>query len=352
MNKMNLLDKICTLQELEKRISTLARPLVMTNGVFDVLHRGHVTYLQQAAELGGTLLVAINSDRSARMLGKGPDRPLNTAIDRANVLAGLASIDLLIVFDERTPVELIKVIRPDIYVKGGDYDMEELEETQVVRSWGGKSVAIPFVNGFSTTALLNRIRLETHPLRKAAFLDRDGVINKDKGYVHKWEDFEFIPGAIEGMLKLQNAGYALIIVTNQSGLARGYYSEDQYKALSDSLCLHLAQHGVTIDGIFHCPHHPEGSVPSLTKICDCRKPAPGLLIKAAIQLKLDLANSILIGDKQSDIDAAKVAGLGNAYRVNSNGSDVALLNMNNDGSYSSLIDCVNQIYKPEICFRK
>lgn len=345
MNQVNLIDKICTPKELEEKISTLARPLVMTNGVFDVLHRGHVTYLQQAAKLGGTLLVAINSDRSARKLGKGPDRPLNTASDRAYVLAGLASIDLLIVFDESTPVELIKVIRPDIYVKGGDYDMEELAETQVVRSWGGKSIAIPFVNGFSTTALVDRIRLSPPFLRKAAFLDRDGVVNKDKAYVHKWEDFEFIPGAIEAMLKLQNAGYALVIVTNQSGLARGYYSEDQYQALSERLLQHLAQHGVTIDGIFHCPHHPDGSVQSLTKICDCRKPAPGLLIKAASQLNLDMTNSILIGDKQSDIDAAKAAGLGNAYRVMHNPPEAEFFNVDDEGHYVDLLDCVTKVLR-------
>lgn len=342
---MNLVDKICTLQELKKRISTLARPLVMTNGVFDVLHRGHVTYLQQAAELGATLLVAINSDRSARLLGKGPDRPLNTDSDRAYVLAGLASINLLIVFDERTPVELIKVIRPDIYVKGGDYDMEVLEETQVVRSWGGESIAIPFVNGFSTTALVERIRFVKTPLRKAAFLDRDGVINKDKAYVHKWEDFEFVPGAIEAMLKLQNAGYALVIVTNQSGLARGYYTENQYHALSDKMRAHLAHQGVTIDGIFHCPHHPEGNVQSLTMICDCRKPAPGLLIKAAHQLDLDISNSIMIGDKQSDIDAARAAGVGRAYRVYSDNLQIVLKEANDDGCYIDLLDCVNQILK-------
>jgi D-glycero-D-manno-heptose 1,7-bisphosphate phosphatase len=221
--------------------------------------------------------------------------------------------------------------------------MEELAETQLVRSWGGKSIAIPFMSGFSTTALVDRIRLGLPPLRKAAFLDRDGVINKDKAYVHKWDDFEFIPGAIEGMLKLQNAGYALVIVTNQSGLARGYYSEDQYHALNNRLLQHLAQHGVTIDGVFHCPHHPEGSAQSLTKICDCRKPAPGLLIKAARQLNLDMSKSILIGDKQSDIDAAKAAGLGNAYRVNSNHSEVVLLGVNDDGRYIDLLDCVTKI---------
>lgn len=155
---MNFEDKICLEQNLADRLAALPRPLVMTNGVFDVLHRGHVSYLHRAAELGASLLVALNTDVSARMLGKGPDRPLNAAEDRAYVLAGLQSVDLVTFFSTRTPVELIRAIRPDIYVKGGDYDMEVLEETRVVRSWGGQSVAIPFVDGFSTTALVQRIR--------------------------------------------------------------------------------------------------------------------------------------------------------------------------------------------------
>ena len=158
MRQMNLMDKICSPQDLPTRLGSKPRPLVMTNGVFDVIHRGHVTYLNQAAEHGATLIVAVNSDRSASMLGKGPGRPLNSAENRAYVLAGMTSVDLLIFFDELTPVELIKAIRPDIYVKGGDYDMEALEETHIVRSWGGQSFSMPFVNGFSTTALVDRIR--------------------------------------------------------------------------------------------------------------------------------------------------------------------------------------------------
>lgn len=141
-------------------LKVLPRPLVMTNGVFDVLHCGHVSYLHRASELGESLLVGINTDRSARMLGKGPDRPLNTAEDRAFVVASLGSVDLVTYFDTRTPVELICLIRPDIYVKGGDYNIDTLEETQVVRSWGGKSMAIPFVAGYSTTDLVQRIRRE------------------------------------------------------------------------------------------------------------------------------------------------------------------------------------------------
>jgi len=134
------------------------RPLVFTNGVFDVLHRGHVVYLAAARELGAALLVAINSDASARQLGKGPGRPLNGELDRLTVVAALESVSFVTTFDEPTPCELLKLCRPDVYVKGGDYDMETLEETRLVRGWGGRSVAIPFLDGYSTSALVSRIR--------------------------------------------------------------------------------------------------------------------------------------------------------------------------------------------------
>ena len=135
-----------------------ARPLVFTNGVFDLLHRGHVTYLDQAAQLGATLVVAINTDASARRLGKGPDRPLNNEQDRAALLASLACVDAVTFFDEDTPGALIGLLRPDLIVKGGDYDMQTLAETKLVESWGGKAVAIPFEFARSTTALVTKIR--------------------------------------------------------------------------------------------------------------------------------------------------------------------------------------------------
>jgi D-glycero-beta-D-manno-heptose 1-phosphate adenylyltransferase len=141
-------------------LAALPRPLVFTNGVFDVLHRGHVSYLAQARELGASLLVAVNSDASARQLGKGPDRPLNNEADRALVIAALQSVSAVMLFDERTPCALLERVRPDIYVKGGDYDMSTLEETRLVKSWGGSALAIAFVEGYSTTQLLKKIRAE------------------------------------------------------------------------------------------------------------------------------------------------------------------------------------------------
>jgi rfaE bifunctional protein nucleotidyltransferase chain/domain len=152
------LDKLCSRADLAARIAALPTPVVFTNGVFDILHRGHVSYLAQARALGASLVIGLNSDISARQLGKGPDRPLNAELDRACVLAALESVDLVTLFDESTPVELLKLVRPQVYVKGGDYDIDTLEETRWVRSWGGDARALPFVDGYSTTALVQRIR--------------------------------------------------------------------------------------------------------------------------------------------------------------------------------------------------
>lgn len=132
--------------------------MVFTNGVFDVLHRGHVVYLTAARALGQSLLVALNTDASARRLGKGPERPLNNQVDRAYVLAALQCVDAVMFFDEDTPCDLLRRVHPDIYVKGGDYDMDSLEEAAIVRSWGGRAESLSFVDGYSTTSLVRRIR--------------------------------------------------------------------------------------------------------------------------------------------------------------------------------------------------
>jgi len=150
--------KVCPPAQLAERIAKLPRPLVFTNGVFDILHRGHASYLAQARALGASLVVGVNSDASVKMLGKGDDRPINSEADRQALLAALASVDMAVIFTEQTPVNLIEKIRPDIYVKGGDYEIDTLAETKLVKTWGGKAIAIPFLYERSTTTLLGKIR--------------------------------------------------------------------------------------------------------------------------------------------------------------------------------------------------
>jgi rfaE bifunctional protein nucleotidyltransferase chain/domain len=150
--------KICPPQELAARIGSCTRPLVFTNGVFDVLHRGHATYLAEARALGATLVVAINSDASAKRLGKGADRPVNRLADRVAVVAALESVQLVTWFEEDTPLELLRVCRPDVLVKGGDWKPEEIVGAAEVRRWGGSVHSIAFRHQLSTTALLDKIR--------------------------------------------------------------------------------------------------------------------------------------------------------------------------------------------------
>ncbi len=150
--------KIVAREQLAARAATLPRPLVLTNGVFDLLHRGHVTYLARARALGASLVVAVNSDASVRLLAKGADRPINPERDRAAILAALESVTLVTLFDERVPLPVLSIVRPEIYVKGGDYSIETTPEAQLARTWGARVLAIPFEHDRSTTALLERVR--------------------------------------------------------------------------------------------------------------------------------------------------------------------------------------------------
>lgn len=157
---MDFEQKLCPRAEIEQRVARLKRPLVFTNGCFDVLHRGHVTYLAQARALGATLIVGVNSDASVKRLGKGDDRPLNSLEDRMAVLAALQAVDMVVSFDEDTPLALILACRPDVLVKGGDWASDAIVGAHEVKSWGGTVHSIPFLHQRSTTALLNKIRAQ------------------------------------------------------------------------------------------------------------------------------------------------------------------------------------------------
>ncbi len=157
----------------------------------------------------------------------------------------------------------------------------------------------------------------TPPKAKAAFIDRDGVINEERGYVHRVEDFVLLPGVVEGLALLRDAQFRLVVVTNQAGIARGYYGLDAVDRLHRHMRALLAAGGVHLDAIYFCPHHPEGAVAAYATECACRKPAPGMLMQAAAELDLHLPASVLIGDKLSDIQAGRRAGVGMTALVES-----------------------------------
>lgn len=153
-------------------------------------------------------------------------------------------------------------------------------------------------------------------MTSAVFLDRDGVINVDHGYVSTWERFEFLPGVPDALRALQDAGYLLIVVSNQSGIGRGYYCEDDVESLNQAVAQHLGSTvGVTLSEFYHCPHHPTEAEGEFRRQCDCRKPAPGMIRQAVLDHGIDLKTSLLVGDKDSDIEAGRAAGVARLFKV-------------------------------------
>ena len=153
-------------------------------------------------------------------------------------------------------------------------------------------------------------------MTSAVFLDRDGVINVDHGYVSTWEQFEFLAGVPEALRELQDAGYLLIVVSNQSGIGRGYYSESDLHTLNQAIAEHLdSTLGVTLSGFYHCPHHPTEAEGGFRQQCDCRKPAPGMIQQAVLDHGIDVKTSLLVGDKDSDIEAGRAAGVARFFKV-------------------------------------
>ena len=153
-------------------------------------------------------------------------------------------------------------------------------------------------------------------MTSAVFLDRDGVINVDHGYVSTWERFEFLPGVPNALRALQDAGYLLIVVSNQSGIGRGYYCEADVESLNQAVAQHLGSTvGVTLSEFYHCPHHPTEAEGEFRRQCDCRKPAPGMIRQAVLDHGIDLKTSLLVGDKDSDIEAGRAAGVARLFKV-------------------------------------
>jgi D-glycero-D-manno-heptose 1,7-bisphosphate phosphatase len=179
----------------------------------------------------------------------------------------------------------------------------------------------------------------------AAFLDRDGVINIDHGYVSRREQFDWVPGVLGAAARLHEAGYALVVVTNQSGIGRGFYAESDFAILSDWMRAEFAAAGAPLAGVYHCPHHPVDAIGPYRMACDCRKPAPGMLLRAARELDLDLARSLMFGDRESDLQAAQAAGVPQRYLLATDGASVpaACADSLASGRFTSLAAAVDAV---------
>jgi D-glycero-D-manno-heptose 1,7-bisphosphate phosphatase len=177
-------------------------------------------------------------------------------------------------------------------------------------------------------------------VNKAAFIDRDGVINEDRAYVYRPDDFKFIPGSVAALRALREAGFALVVITNQSGIARGLFSEAQYLELQAYLREQLSAAGVTLDSIQYCPHLPDAAVAQYRQDCECRKPRAGMILTAARQLDIDVSQSILVGDRTADVLAGRAAGVGRCFLVRSGQTLTAEDPQLADGVYTDLSQCV------------
>lgn len=312
--------------------SARRKRIVFTNGCFDVFHAGHSAYLKDAAKLGEILIVAINSDVSMLKLGKAPGRPINPLSERIEVISSLRCVDYVVAFDDMNVIELINAVKPDVFAKGSDYIVENLIEREAVEAYGGVCETIPFRFGSSTTKIIRR---SGETVKKVAFLDRDGVINIDFGYVSKREDFEFIPGVFPALRKIIAMGYEIIVVTNQSGIGRGKFSLEDFLSLNQYMIDCLSREGIEVLDVFFCPHTPD-QVPS----CSCRKPKIGLLLDAYFRHRIDIKESFFVGDKLSDIACSRAASIGRSFLIDANSTMITDSDLMPDGVFSCLSDLV------------
>lgn len=280
-----------------------------TSGTFDLLHRGHVEYLSEAKKLCDRLIVGVNSDSSVRLY-KGPTRPVIRHEDRAAVVAALKSVDYVFVFDEKNNNRTIELLKPDVYIKAGDYSKDRLSSAPLVESYGGRVELVPFVPERSTTSIIERAGLiaQTGSIsprnlapRPALFLDRDGTIIEHVEYLHEPSKVVIKHGAFEAIKKFQDAGYRIVMVTNQPGISLGYFTVEDFFRVNSRILREAAPFGVLFDKIYFCPH-------SNADRCDCRKPLAGMLERAVADIQVLRGESLFIGDSAVDIEASKKFG--------------------------------------------
>ena len=284
-----------------------------TSGVFDLLHPGHIDSLNRAKALCDILVVGVNSDESVRSY-KGELRPIQDSHSRASIVDAIGIVDFVFVFDERRNEENIRVIKPDVYIKAGDYDKSQLTSAPIVESYGGKVEIVPLLAGYSSSSIIETIctrYLSQYPLtinlpkqepRPALFIDRDGTINEEIEYLSDPKDFRLYPRVMAALKKAQDAGFKIVIVTNQAGIGLGYFSKEDFYKVNKEMLKAASKAGVLIDRVYYSPH-------GKAEKSSCRKPEPGMLIRGINELNLIAEQSFMIGDKTADIEAGRRAGV-------------------------------------------
>ena len=299
-----------------------------TSGVFDILHPGHVEYLEAARALVDVLIVGLNSDSSVKS-NKGDLRPICSEQERAEVLAGLTAVDHIFVFSERNNNLNVELLKPSLYIKAGDYSAEKLSSKDIVEQYGGRVELVPFKSGHSTTSVIERIQIASlcdggqkmsYERRPAVFLDRDGTINEHIVYLSEPDKFKEIPGAFAAIKRLRDLGFRIIVVTNQPGIGLGYFTKEDFYAVTREMMRQATAAGTAFDKIFFCPH-------SKADGCACRKPGTYFLEQAARDLNVDLAKSYVIGDMTGDVQLGVNGGCTSILLKTGRGGD--------DGFFSS-----------------
>ncbi|MDD5253738.1 MAG: HAD-IIIA family hydrolase [Candidatus Nanoarchaeia archaeon] len=311
-------NKIKTREEvikITKQFQREGKRVGFTSGTFDFLHAGHVDYLYEAKKKCDLLIVGVNTDESVKKY-KDPNRPINNEKQRTKVISGLEMVDYVFLFNEINNNLNIELIKPDFYIKAGDYSLDKLTSKPLVEKYGGSVILIPIKEETSTTAIFEKIKNlpseedyvsienKDKEMIKAVFLDRDGVINEGISYLYEPEKFTFTKNALEGLKDIQDKGYKIIIATDQAGIGLGYFSKEDFFKLNGYMFKLLGPYGIKIDKIYYCPH-------SITEECNCKKPKTGLIEKAVNDYngRIDIKNSYFIGDQTSDIKCGKDFGL-------------------------------------------
>ena len=310
-------DKIKTRDELVsivKEAQSKGKKVGFSSGAFDLVHGGHIDYLEKAKALCDIFIVGVNTDESIKNY-KDPKRPICPCKDRTKLLAALECIDYVFNFDELNNNVNITTLKPDFYIKAGDYTKSQLSSAPLVESYGGEVKLIPVTQDSSTTKIIKKIidlygvegctsydetiKFEKKP---AVFLDRDGVINPDIDYLGDPNDFVLLENVGEAIKKFQDLGFRIIVVTNQPGIGLGYYTKEDFYRVTKRMFQDLKPYGIKFNKVYFSPHTEADN-------SSWRKPGIGMLMQAKKDLNIDMENSFMIGDRTTDIECAKRAGV-------------------------------------------